>query len=277
MTMPKVYLSPAYHYWNPCAVAGCDETTHNNLYLDVLEPYLAACGIQYKRGPRRTPKSSEDGDALMLQAVGESDAWGADVHYVSHTNAANGSVRGYRPMIYPGSTGGRKLAECILKYRRKIYDQPIRLSESSVWYELRAPAAVSFYEEHVFHDNTADAQWFHSHMGAIAEATCRGLCEYFGIEYRALGTKPTPAPTPTTKEETIDMTLRMLRRGMEGDDVRAAMLLMQDKGYYPDEIWEGDKLFGPKMEAGLRKMQADHNLGVDGILGAASWGYLLGR
>ena len=48
--MPKVYLSPAYHYWNPCAVAGCDETTHNNLYLDVLEPYLAACGIQYKRG-----------------------------------------------------------------------------------------------------------------------------------------------------------------------------------------------------------------------------------
>lgn len=39
--MPKVYLSPAYHYWNPCAVAGCDETTHNNLYLDVLEPYLA--------------------------------------------------------------------------------------------------------------------------------------------------------------------------------------------------------------------------------------------
>ena len=91
--MPKVYLSPAYHYWNPCAVAGCDETTHNNLYLDVLEPYLAACGIQYKRGPRRTPKSGEDGDALMLQAVRESDAWGADVHYVSHTNAANGSVR----------------------------------------------------------------------------------------------------------------------------------------------------------------------------------------
>ena len=71
--MPKVYLSPAYHYWNPCAVAGCDETTHNNLYLDVLEPYLAACGIQYKRGPRRTPKSGEDGDALMLQAVRESD------------------------------------------------------------------------------------------------------------------------------------------------------------------------------------------------------------
>lgn len=208
--MPKVYLSPAYHYWNPCAVAGCDETTHNNLYLDVLEPYLAACGIQYKRGPRRTPKSGEDGDALMLQAVRESDAWGADVHYVSHTNAA-------------------------------------------------------------------DAQWFHSHMGAIAEATCRGLCEYFGIPYRAPGTaKPSPAPT-IRKEEQVTVELRMLKRGMEGGDVRSAMLLMKDKGYYPYAIPVSDKLFGAKMEAGLRKMQADHDLGVDGILGAASWGYLLGR
>lgn len=64
-----------------------------------------------------------------------------------------------------------------------------------MWYELRAPAAVSFYEEHVFHDNASDAQWFHSHLGAIAEATCRGLCEYFGIPYRAPGTaKPSPAP-----------------------------------------------------------------------------------
>ena len=84
-----------------------------------------------------------------------------------------------------------------------------------------------------------------------------------------------PAPAPTTKEETINMELRMLRRGMEGNDVRAAMLLMKDKGYYPDAIWSGDKLFGPKMEAGLRRMQADHNLGVDGILGAASWNFLL--
>ena len=32
--MAKVYLSPAYHYFNRCAVPGCDETTHNNLYID---------------------------------------------------------------------------------------------------------------------------------------------------------------------------------------------------------------------------------------------------
>ena len=50
--MPKIYLSPAYHKWNPCAISGGDETTHNNQYLDELEVYLKACGIEYKRGTR---------------------------------------------------------------------------------------------------------------------------------------------------------------------------------------------------------------------------------
>lgn len=86
----------------------------------------------------------------------------------------------------------------------------------------------------------------------------------------------TPAPTPTPgKEETVKMDLRMLKRGMSGNDVRAAMLLMKDKGYYPYTIPATDKLFGPKMEAGVRKMQAEHNLGVDGMIGHNSWTYLL--
>ena len=86
----------------------------------------------------------------------------------------------------------------------------------------------------------------------------------------------TPAPTPAPeKEETVKMELRMLKRGMSGNDVRAAMLLMKDKGYYPHAIPATDKLFGPKMEAGVRRMQAEHNLGVDGIIGRNSWTFLL--
>ena len=85
----------------------------------------------------------------------------------------------------------------------------------------------------------------------------------------------TPAPEETKKEDTITMELRMLKRGMSGNDVRAAMLLMKDKGYYPHAIPATDKLFGPKMEAGVRRMQAEHNLGVDGIIGRNSWTFLL--
>ena len=86
---------------------------------------------------------------------------------------------------------------------------------------------------------------------------------------------PTPAPEESKKEDTITMELRMLKRGMSGNDVRAAMLLMKDKGYYPWNIPATDKLFGAKMEQGLKKMQAEHNLGVDGMIGHNSWTYLL--
>ena len=181
--MPKVYLSPAYHWFNTCSIEGCDETTHNNLYLDELEPFLTACGIQWKRGTRRVPKSNENGTELMHKAVRESDAWGADVHYVSHTNAFDGSVKGYRPIIYPGSEGGEKLADCIIAERRKIYDGPIRLNERSDLYETRVPKAVTYYEEHVFHDNLEDATWFHDNLRNIARATCKGMCAYFGIPF----------------------------------------------------------------------------------------------
>ncbi len=100
----------------------------------------------------------------------------------------------------------------------------------------------------------------------------------FGLpDYASKATENEPvSPAPATnKEETIKMELRMLKRGMSGNDVRAAMLLMKDKGYYLYAIPASDKLFGPKMEAGVRKMQAEHNLGVDGLIGFNSWTFLL--
>lgn len=97
----------------------------------------------------------------------------------------------------------------------------------------------------------------------------------FGLPDYASKATETHTPAPAEKEATINMELRMLKKGMSGNDVRAAMLLMKDKGYYPDAIPATDKLFGPKMDAGVRKMQAEHNLGVDGIIGKNSWTYLL--
>ncbi len=217
--MPKIYLSPAYHKWNPCAIPGCDETTHNNLYLDELEPFLKASGIEYKRGPRRVPKSNEDGTALMNNAIKESNAYRPDIHYVSHTNAANGTVRGYRPMIYPGSTAARRLAGSIIKFRTEIYNQPINLKETAEWAELRETVAVAYYEEHVFHDNANDAKWFHDNLRSIARQTCKGFCEYLGIRFvepyeGQPAPAPQPSPTPQPSPAKIDITYQTW------DDVR---------------------------------------------------------
>ncbi len=264
--MAKVFLSPPYHYFNRCAVSGCDENTHNNLYLDQLEPYLTACGIEFRRGPYRAPRSDEDGTAMMLQAVRDSDAWGADVHYVSHTNAFDGSVQGYRPMIYPGSARGEKLAAAIMAQRRQIYDGPITLVRRSDLYELRVPAAASYYEEHVFHDNAEDAAWFHTNLRPLAESTARGLCDYFGI----------PFVDPYARRETVGVELPVLRRGDRGDAVRSAMVVLRDGGWYTQPLADGDKTFGPVMEAAVLALQEARGLTADGIVGKDTWSALLG-
>jgi N-acetylmuramoyl-L-alanine amidase len=73
----------------------------------------------------------------------------------------------------------------MMKRRAEVYDQPITLSQRTDLYELRAPKATSYYEEHVFHDNPEDAKWFHAHLDDVACSAAKGLCDYFGIPYVA--------------------------------------------------------------------------------------------
>ena len=274
--MAKVYLSAPLHWYNACAVAGCDENTHNNEYLDELEVYLHAAGIETKRGYRRPPKdSTTDGDDLMIQNVRESDAWGADVHYVSHTNAFNGTVRGYRPMIFPGSERGKKLAELIIAERKKIYDQPISLTERSDLYELRVPNAASYYEEHVFHDNAEDARWFHDNMRKIAESTARGMCAYFGIAFvdPYAGNKDNGGES--TDKSGVAVTLDVLKKGNDGAEVKAVQALLIGYGYNLGS-WGADGDFGSATDSAVRQYQQKNGLVVDGIVGAKTWAKLLG-
>lgn len=309
--MPKIYLSPAYHYWNACSISGCDETTHNNLYIDELEVFLKACGIEYKRGPRRVPKSSENGTTLMYQAVRESNEFGPDIHYVSHTNACGntvgqGTVRGYRPMIYPGSTKGAKIAECIIAERKKIYDQPIKLNERSNLYELRATNAPGYYEEHVFHDNLADAQWFHDHLRDIARATAKGFCTYFGIKFidpyegqtedkqseasadnetsytlkefikdvqKACGASVDGIADPETLSKTVTLSSKKNRTHSA---VKAVQKRLYELGYV--EIGTADGIAGPKFTSAVAHFQQDNDCVVDGEITAQkkTWKKLLG-
>lgn len=317
--MPKIYLSPAYHYNNTCSIAGCDETTHNNLYMDELEPFLKACGIQYKRGTRRVPRSNENGTTLMKKAVKESNDWGADIHYVSHTNASGntvgqGKARGYRPMIYPGSVKGKKIAECIIAERKKIYNQPIKLNERSNLYELRVPHAPSYYEEHVFHDNPDDAKWFHDNLRNIARATAKGFCNYFGIKF----VDPYAGQTVVQKEEkpvlkqdakpvikkdeyTLKEFIKDVQKacgakvdGIAGPETISKTVTLSSKknprhpavkpvqkrlyelGYV--EVGTADGVAGPKFTSAVAHFQQDNKCYVDGEITAQNktWKKLLG-
>lgn len=259
--MPKVYLSPAMHRQNECCYPRpdgkqCYEALENNEYIDILEPILNRCGIETKRGYRRTPMNNEDGDKIMKQNVAESNAWPADVHYISHTNGANGTVKGYRPIYFTGSAKGKKLAEIMVKYRKQIYPYSVVLNNRTDLYELKNTNAVAFYEEHVFHDNLEDATWFHTHMNEIAESAAKGLCEYFGIPYVA------PAATPSTPA----VTTTILRKGSTGPEVKSLQKKLLQIGYYLGS-YGADGDYGDATVTAVRKFQKDNSLAVDGEAG----------
>ena len=259
--MPKVYLSPAMHRQNECCYPRpdgkqCYEALENNEYIDILEPVLNRCGIETKRGYRRTPMNNEDGDKIMRQNVAESNAWGADVHYISHTNGANSTVKGYRPIYFTGSAKGKKLAEIMVKYRKQIYPYSVILNNRTDLYELKNTNAVAFYEEHVFHDNLEDATWFHTHMNEIAESAAKGLCEYFGIPYIA------PAATHSTPTAATTI----LRKGSAGPEVKSLQKKLLQIGYYLSS-YGADGDYGDATVTAVRKFQKDNSLTVDGEAG----------
>lgn len=179
----------------------------------------------------------------------------------------------------------------------KLYQRLGRWKESDSY--VPSPADVIMY---AWGDSGAgDCQSGASHVGIVVSCDGKTITVIEGNKENAVGYReiavngryirgfglpdyaskadktdtPAPAPQPEPAKGVVNVELRMLSKGMSGNDVRAAMLLMKDKGYYPDAIPATDKLFGPKMDAGVRKMQKEHNLGVDGIIGKNSWTYLL--
>ena len=275
MAAPKVYLSPAMHRANPCVYPRpdgkqCYEALENNEYIDILEPILNRCGIATKRGYRRTPMNGDNGNDIMKQNVRESDAWGADVHYVSHTNAsANGKAQGCHPMYYTYSKNGKKLGEIMVKYRKPIYPGTVKLVPRSDLYELRVPKAVSFYEEHAFHDNLTDITWFHTHMKEVAESAAKGLCEWFGVPYVPGADKPAESAAGG-----FTAVFPQLSRHDKGDKVRVLQELLLGRGYDLG-TYGADGDFGATTYRQVAEFQVRNHLSADGIVGENTWRKLL--
>lgn len=181
--MAKIYLSPAAHgHDNPCSYsAGCSENTHCNLYVDRLEKHLIACGFEVKRNPK-----DRTGDRLK-EAIAESNAWGADLHYIAHTNAGGGSYS--LLMVYDDGTA-YTYAQMLAAMRRDIYAGSVKVNIAPQWAELSQTTAPAIYDETVFHDDLSSITWYHNNLDRIAENTCKAICKMFNVEYRGLDTMP---------------------------------------------------------------------------------------
>lgn len=107
----------------------------------------------------------------------------------------------------------------------------------------------------------------------------RKRLEAAGYDYdavqKAVNAKLNPKPTTTTKKETVMVELRVLSEGMTGNDVRQAMLILKDRGYYTATIPKNDNSFGPKMKKAVIAFQKAENLDQDAIIGKDTWSRLL--
>lgn len=187
--MPKVYLSPSNQTDNRYAYGNTTEAEQCSRIAEACCAALERSGVTVKLGHMPS----------MQEKVRESDAFGAELHVPIHTNAFNGSVMGTRMFCYNGA--GRGMAACKAIFARVAPLSPGTSENIQVnpkLYEVRAPKAPTAYLECEFHDTVEGARWLVENTTAIGEAIAHGICDYFGVAYKA-AEQPKPAETTPDK------------------------------------------------------------------------------
>ena len=176
--MPKIYINPSNQTNNSCKM-GDTEGKHMHQYANYLEIYLKVNGFDYKRN-----KLGSDLNNSLSKAVSDSNAWKPDIYYSAHSNASNGNAAGSRPYIYAKSGDNLRLANCIISRRKELYKGNQAVFEDKSLYELNATNSIAVIDEVVFHDNTADAKFFHENMKEFAKLTVKAFCDYFKMTFK---------------------------------------------------------------------------------------------
>ena len=137
---------------------------------DLVEGYLNAAGVQVVGN-------------LQSDSLGEitdtANASGADIFVSIHCNAFNACARGTEVEVYPSSTEGRKLAECVQNQivtslgtvDRGIKDRPNL-------YVLKHTDMPAVLVETAFIDNGEDAELLIKRQDEFARAIARGITDY---------------------------------------------------------------------------------------------------
>ena len=198
--MPKVFLSPSNQYDNLYAYGDTTEGVQCGKIAEACRAALERSGVTVKLMH----------DESMQEKCAASNAFGADLHVPIHTNAFNGTVSGTRMFYYAEGGEGQKACQAIFARLAPVTpgtSENIRADASL--YEVRVPAAPTAYIECEFHDNPTASQWIVENTGLIGETIARGICDYFGVTFKA---PEQPAPA-----KSVDEVAREVIRGEWGN------------------------------------------------------------
>lgn len=197
--MPKVYLSPSDQTKNAYAYGNTTEAEQCGKIADACRADLERCGVSVKVGHMIS----------IQQKCSESNAFGAELHVPIHTNAFNGSVMGTRMFCY---NTGKGMAACKAIFARVAPMSPGTSENIQVnpkLYEVRVPKAPTAYLECEFHDTVEGARWLVENTTAIGEAIAHGICDYFGVTFKA--------PEQFAPAKSVDEVAREVIRGEWGN------------------------------------------------------------
>ncbi|MBQ8057656.1 MAG: N-acetylmuramoyl-L-alanine amidase [Ruminococcus sp.] len=189
----KIYLSPSNQGGNKYATGGTNEMAQCDKIAKAAYTALTRCGFSVKLG--------KSGDT-MQNRCSESDAFKADIHMPIHTNAFDAKTTGGTlVMLYKSSTEHNKAGKALLDAVGKISPgKDYALRYRTDLYELSAPAAISLYLEVEFHDTKTGSDWIRNNINNIGEAIAKGMCNYFGVTYKAPASAPSAPDTGEAKK-----------------------------------------------------------------------------
>lgn len=214
--MPKVYLSPSDQTKNAYAYGNTNEAEQCGRIAEACRKALERSGVSVKVGHMIS----------MQQKCSESNAFGAELHVPIHTNAFNGSVMGTRMFCYNAT--GKGMAACKAIFARVAPLSPgtsENIRVNAKLYEVRVPAAPTAYLECEFHDAVEGARWLVENTTTIGEAIAHGICDYFGVAYKAA-----EQPKPARPEQPAEQKLYRVQVGAFAIRANAEKMVQRLKG-----------------------------------------------
>lgn len=200
----RIYLSPERRPKPHSPYYGYPGIYEHDVCCEIAEytkNALIRCGFEVKIA---SPNDN------MKVRVAEGISWKANYYMPIHTNAATatlneGTARGPCVLRY-GKEGGISDRACKIVYKHLMAIYPNKSNrrnpvyERSDFYEIGQTPMLSVYPELAFHDNHEDADWLVNNKKEIAEALCKGVCEWYSVNY----INPASEPTNTVPKAKYD-------------------------------------------------------------------------